>query len=424
MSLIGIRIRNIRKEKKLTLKEVSQGIVSVPYLANIENGVKTPSIETLMHLATRLAVPEEILLVNEEEINEEILQEFQGIFSLLVHSKVTEAQERLNMIEANVDLRYEPVATEISFYCLQAGFYYKTWEFSKAEQIERKYLNNNAKRSIEKFPKYLHIYYCYCQAIKHASATCNYKLTREYWEKCIKLSNNPEFDVIFHLNICTFYICDNVYEPALEHAALALELVQSFPSEKQERIISVLYFYGYIYFQIGFMSKAKSNFEQAMTYFPLFPATKTSFYFLIRFKLAEIERIEGNETNFNRLILELHKEIITHKSKGFINNDFLVITELMVIFAEFGSIQEAKELLEIMNSIDERVMELDFFVEYTETLICYHQNNQSSYEQSMLKLLKKIDASNDPMLIERVKKHASKHFANATKYKLAYDILS
>ncbi|AHI56599.1 helix-turn-helix domain-containing protein [Listeria ivanovii] len=424
MSLIGLRIRNIRKAKKLTLKDVAQGIISVPYLANIENGVKTPSIETLMHIAVRLEVPEEILLVNEEEVNKELLWEIQTIFELIVQSNVPEAQAKLSNIAENIDLRYESVAIELGFYSLQAGLYYKTWKFSKAEQIKRAYLENNAKRSIDKFPEYLQIYYYYCHAIKNANATCDYKLARDYWEKCIKLSNNPEFDVIFHLNICTFYICDSEYEPALEHVAQALDLVQSFPCEKQERIISTLYFYGYIYYQIGFMGKAKNYFEQAMTYFPMFPEVKKTFYFLLCFKLAEVERLEGNEAKFNQLMLALYQEIVAHKSSGFVNNDFLVITELMVIFAEIGSLQEAKELLEIMNDVDERVMELDFFMEYTKTLIYFHQKEQTSYEQNMMKLLKKINVSNDPMLIERVKKHASKHFANETKYKLAYAILS
>ncbi|PCU30001.1 transcriptional regulator, partial [Listeria monocytogenes] len=42
----------------------------------------------------------------------------------------------------------------------------------------------------------------------------------------------------------------------------------------------------------------------------------------------------------------------------------------------------------------------------------------------MIQLLKKINASNDQALIERLKKHPSKHVAKSTKYKMAYDILS
>ncbi|EAG4424193.1 XRE family transcriptional regulator, partial [Listeria monocytogenes] len=62
MNLIGLRIKNIRKEKQLTLKDVAQGIISVPYLANIENGIKVASLETLIHIARRLEIPEEVLL--------------------------------------------------------------------------------------------------------------------------------------------------------------------------------------------------------------------------------------------------------------------------------------------------------------------------------------------------------------------------
>ncbi|EAD6259109.1 transcriptional regulator, partial [Listeria monocytogenes] len=106
------------------------------------------------------------------------------------------------------------------------------------------------------------------------------------------------------------------------------------------------------------------------------------------------------------------------------NNDYLVITELMVIFAEKGFVEEATSLMGLMNKVVERVQELNYFMEYTEILLLYQQDEQVSYEKKMIKLLKKIDASNDPVLIERVKKHASKHFAKSTKYKMAYDILS
>lgn len=426
LNLIGIRIKNIRKEKQQTLKEVSQGIISIPYLANIENGVKTASIETLIHIANRLEIPEEVLLVAEEKTNFSILQELNSIFEALVFSNTMEAEQKLNNIAENVDLRYELPAIELGFYCLQAGLYYKTWKFSKAEEIERKHLNNAAKHSAETFPTYLQSFYYYCQGVKNAHATCNYSLSRKYWKKSIELTTKPDFLVVFNSYICTYYICESKYEPALKYVARAADLIQTFEHGKQERIISVLYFYGYIYFQIGFMKEAKNKFEQAMIYFSEYPKATPIYYFLIQFKLAEIQQLEGNEVAFNEKLMTLYNEIVTHKALNieFNNNDFLVITELMVIFAEQGFISEVNELINIMNDVEEHVMELDFFIEYAETLLFYHQNQQTSYEEKMLQLLKKINNSNDPALINRVKKHASKHFANSTKYKMAYDILS
>ncbi|HHQ0952870.1 TPA: helix-turn-helix domain-containing protein, partial [Listeria innocua] len=149
MDLIGLRIRNIRKLKQLTLKEAAKGIISVPYLANIENGVKVASFETLMHIAKRLEIPEEALLIGNEDLNKELLQELKQIFELLVFSNTKEVEARLNKIAASVDLLCESPVIELSFYWLQAGFYYKIWEFSKARDIEEKYLNSNEKRVVE-----------------------------------------------------------------------------------------------------------------------------------------------------------------------------------------------------------------------------------------------------------------------------------
>ena len=49
---LGDHLRSIRKERKLTLKDVSQHAgLSVPYLSDIERGVVNPSIETLRKIA-------------------------------------------------------------------------------------------------------------------------------------------------------------------------------------------------------------------------------------------------------------------------------------------------------------------------------------------------------------------------------------
>ncbi len=171
MNLIGLRIKNIRKEKQLTLKDVAQGIISVPYLANIENGIKVASLETLIHIARRLEIPEEVLLMSEDEENRALLKELDEIFELLVCSNPKEIESRLKKIDENVELQHESPAVELSFYCLQVAFYYKTWKFSRAEEVEAKYLKNAEKRVENAFPLQLLSYYYYGQAVKHSHAT-------------------------------------------------------------------------------------------------------------------------------------------------------------------------------------------------------------------------------------------------------------
>ena len=54
---LGDHLRSIRKERKLTLKDVSQHAgLSVPYLSDIERGVVNPSVETRSKRLLRLII--------------------------------------------------------------------------------------------------------------------------------------------------------------------------------------------------------------------------------------------------------------------------------------------------------------------------------------------------------------------------------
>ena len=54
--LLGVRIANLRKQKKLSTKKLATGIISISYLSNIETCKKIPSLETLLFLADRLNI--------------------------------------------------------------------------------------------------------------------------------------------------------------------------------------------------------------------------------------------------------------------------------------------------------------------------------------------------------------------------------
>ncbi|MBC8830827.1 transcriptional regulator, partial [Escherichia coli] len=85
------------------------------------------------------------------------------------------------------------------------------------------------------------------------------------------------FLTVFHVCICINYICQSIYEPALGHIQQAWDLIKD---EEQERFVSILYFYGYIYFQIGFIGEAKYRFKKAQKYFSKYPEAKKIYYFV------------------------------------------------------------------------------------------------------------------------------------------------
>ena len=68
---LGERLRLIRKEKKLTLKDLSQlADLSVPYLSGMERGVVNPSVETLRKVAKAYNMAVKDLFSGVEELGE------------------------------------------------------------------------------------------------------------------------------------------------------------------------------------------------------------------------------------------------------------------------------------------------------------------------------------------------------------------
>ncbi len=68
---LGERLRLIRKENKLTLKDLSQlADLSVPYLSDMERGVVNPSVDTLQKVASAYQISVKQLLIGVEELGE------------------------------------------------------------------------------------------------------------------------------------------------------------------------------------------------------------------------------------------------------------------------------------------------------------------------------------------------------------------
>lgn len=108
--LLGVRIANLRKQKKLSTKKLATGIISISYLSNIETCKKIPSLETLLFLADRLNVSHQ-QLVFEEVGNSDLETLFIDLFNCLVRNQMLEAKQKLDEIEHNYSIQMEsPIA--------------------------------------------------------------------------------------------------------------------------------------------------------------------------------------------------------------------------------------------------------------------------------------------------------------------------
>ena len=79
---LGERLRRIRKEHQLTLKDLSERAdLSVPYLSDMERSVVNPSIETLQKVAKAYDMTVQALFTGVEDLGESAREDYPAGFS-------------------------------------------------------------------------------------------------------------------------------------------------------------------------------------------------------------------------------------------------------------------------------------------------------------------------------------------------------
>ena len=83
---VGKRIKEIRKKKKLTLRELSKKAdISISFISDIENGRSNPSLERLKSIAAALDTPVSVLLG--ESVSDEVSEKGEeGLFPAWLQS--------------------------------------------------------------------------------------------------------------------------------------------------------------------------------------------------------------------------------------------------------------------------------------------------------------------------------------------------
>ncbi|WP_285801183.1 helix-turn-helix domain-containing protein [Exiguobacterium sp. s193] len=82
---IGNQIKRIRKEKKMTQKELCDGICSQAEISKIENGRNSPTIDLLQEIAKRLRVPMSLLF--QDRFESEAYREIDNLLSRLLREQ-------------------------------------------------------------------------------------------------------------------------------------------------------------------------------------------------------------------------------------------------------------------------------------------------------------------------------------------------
>lgn len=423
--LLGVRIANLRKQKKLSTKKLATGIISISYLSNIETCKKVPSLETLLFLADRLNVSHH-QLVFEEVGNSDLETRFMVIFNCLVRNKMPEAKQKLDEIERNYPIQMESPIAEISYYLLVCIYQLKSWQFNEAQEIREFFIHSFAKLIDKSFlPIELQRYYYFYEGLRLNLVT-RYLESITSYQKYLALEHpDAKVNVMVEGYIALNYICLSQYESALKLIDCALDKTKKLPLNQQGNKIQLLYFKGFVYYFIQFYDHAVTSLEAALISLEDYPEMEAEFRLIIHYRLVctlqEMKAESEKETYLDAFYFSLIAKL--QSNRPILKNEYLPIAELFVLFSEKGELEKAELLLVTLNGLEARPQEMDYFIQFGSALCAIHAGNEKAYVEQITQLLKVVHLSNDDSFIQKVKKQASSYFAKQQKYKRSYEIL-
>lgn len=190
-SSVGFKIRELRKQKFMTLKQLAGDRVTVAQISSIENGKSNPSKELLEYLAQKLEVDVEYFIYDEKE---RIQKQFDIIINkyksyLLDEHDITKVLEEVDIYKKSYDnlLEYQKGFFHYSY----AKKYYKLNEYNCSFEEFLKAIFYYLKTEEYDLISEIYIYLGNCSYFneKYQLAFGYYKNSEELIEKNISIDN-------------------------------------------------------------------------------------------------------------------------------------------------------------------------------------------------------------------------------------------
>lgn len=103
MENIGTKVKNLRKAKNLTLKDVSEYLmVSVGYLSQFERGITSIAVEQLVQLADLLEVPMSVFFNDKIETEDMVVRHYEQHNVRLVNQMISKSLSQMTKDSRNI----------------------------------------------------------------------------------------------------------------------------------------------------------------------------------------------------------------------------------------------------------------------------------------------------------------------------------
>lgn len=422
INLIGVRIANHRKKRDLSLTQLANGIISVSYLSNIEHGRKTPSIETLLHLADSLNLDaKELILDEEQQHSDQLKSQFEHVFNTIINEDFTSASKQLNTISKNYSLTFEASEMEICYHLLHAILALKEWNFSKFDRIHTQHLASLDYRLLFNQTK---LYYQYLCAIKE-HLDMHYNKALDWFSSLLEPQLPMKIACHVKLYVAITAICDCQYEDAIQTLEELMVTIHISGPEEVDKMIPVSYLLGFAYYHIDFYKFAQQHLTKARDLLPTSAKMTQNYQMVILFWLsqttAKLEEPDSISTINNQMYQLFIDKFNTHEK--LVRNDYLPLADLLVYYGESQDLVRAKKIAYWFSQVNELPTDLHFHMEYGKALIAYFEGDFQQFEHYLIPLMAQLDCCNNPALLVQIKIFLSQFYAKNKKYKRSYELM-
>jgi HTH-type transcriptional regulator, quorum sensing regulator NprR len=250
--MIGYRIKQIRKEKRITQSKLAEGILSTSYISLIErNKIDVPP-HLIDQISKRLGVTVEWLLGTEnKEINEQLIERIDFAYHQLYKNALDQVEDTLTFIGNHVEKIIDQ-ELRINYTLLKLFLLVKREKTSEAENLIKKSQGVN-------WQLYPHLY----QRFLRVLGTVNYKNNNfskalQMYNKAIEIQNEKIIGIekgllLYNISLC-YWHKSNLQE-SLNYAEMALDTFEKL---------------GFLYNQVeaiillGTIHHKKSNYQYAL----------------------------------------------------------------------------------------------------------------------------------------------------------------
>jgi len=379
---LGEKIKQKRKEKNMTLKDLSGDKVTPGQISLVESGKSKPSMDLLEYIADRLGVSIDYMLETEEHQAEKLCQ---------FYSKIAEASLQVENYEQSREAISKGMSYamqyNLEYYIGLNEFYRGRIEFGQGMYKEAQSTFISANEVFLKLGKKKDIIKTYIYLGKAAYELSYYKLAINYYkhaEKIIKqnkiVDNNTLVEIYYNISLC-YSKLDN-HSATIDYLLLSMEKYK----EKNDKLQ-----YGQSLLMLSISYKSMGRFDEALEY-----ASKAIQVFEDINNLSLVARVE---TDIGTILSDIGsmEDSFKHLENAYNikmeNQDKSVIYTMLKIadnYIKLGNTDKAKEIIdEILDKhSEEEVKPYRVSLYYYLYKINLMNNDNKSAQLSLLEAIK------------------------------------